>query len=266
MGPMTERVGSPGVGARLKSLREGKRVSLRQIANTTKISVPALDAIERDDPRKLPGGIFGRSFVRAYARELGLDGDETAREFFAQFPDLHERADGLDARASSGDVRERAMALLSVAGILVPIVAIAVWFYSGRAIVEEAPLPAGRIAAAATDVPAPVPARATVDAVPAVGSLPDEPADERPLTLHVSALSSCWVSVVADGREVVSRLFSAGESEAVRAESELRLKVGNATAVSLRLNGSPMRAIGTAGEVVTIRIDSSNASQWLASH
>jgi hypothetical protein len=36
--------------------------------------------------------------------------------------------------------------------------------------------------------------------------------------------------------------------------------------VSLRLNGSPMRAIGTAGEVVTIRIDSSNASQWLASH
>ena len=71
MGPMTER-GTTGVGARLKGLREGKRVTLRQIAASTKISVPSLEAIERDDVRKLPGGIFGRSFVRSYARELGL--------------------------------------------------------------------------------------------------------------------------------------------------------------------------------------------------
>lgn len=121
MGPMTDRGGNPGVGARLQRLRETRRVSLRQIANTTKIAVPALEAIERDDPRKLPGGIFGRSFVRAYARELGLDGDVTAQEFFAQFPDLHEPADLVDQASSASDVRERALALLSIAGVLIPI-------------------------------------------------------------------------------------------------------------------------------------------------
>jgi cytoskeletal protein RodZ len=264
---MTERTGPAGVGARLQRLREGKRISLRQIANTTKISVPALEAIERDDPRKLPGGIFARSFVRAYARELGLDGDETAREFFDQFPDLTEPVDLRDQGISASDVRERAVALLSVAGVLVPILAVGIWFYAGRVEVAETPLPAARIAAAAsTAVPPQVPARASADAVPAIGSLPAEPSIEGPLTLHVAARASCWVSITADGREVVSRLLTAGDTEAVRADSELRVKVGNATAVSLRLNGSAMRPLGNAGEVVTIRIDSTNASQWLDSH
>ena len=262
MGPMTER---GGVGARLQGLREGRRVTLRQIANITKIAVPALEAIERDDPRKLPGGIFGRSFVRAYARELGLDGDEIAREFFSQFPDLAEPEESGDQGAAR-DKRERAVALLSIAGVVIPVVALAIWFYAGRTQVQERPLPAARVAAVSTAVPAPAPARATVDAVPAVGSVSDEATVEGPLTLHVTARAKCWVSVVADGREVFSRMFAAGDAESVRADSELRVKVGDAGAVSLRLNGSPMRAIGTAGQVVSIRIDPSTASQWLASH
>ena len=266
MGPMIERGGGPGVGARLQRLREGKRVSLRQIANTTKIAVPALEAIERDDPRKLPGGIFGRSFVRAYARELGLDGDDTAREFFAQFPDLQEPADLAAQSGAAGDVRERALALLSVAGVLIAIIAVAAWFYAGRSAVDEPRLPAARVTALSTRVPAPIPSKPTADAVPALGSVPAEPPGDGSLTLHVTARSGCWVSVTADGREVVARMLSAGETEAVRAASELRIKVGDATAVSLRLNGSPVRSLGSAGQVVTIRIDPSNAREWLVSH
>ncbi len=84
---MTERSDTGSVGARLKQARESKRVTLRQIANTTRIAVSALDAIERDDVKKLPGGIFARSFVRAYASELKLDVEQTVAEFFAQFPE-----------------------------------------------------------------------------------------------------------------------------------------------------------------------------------
>ena len=45
---MTER-SERGASARLKQARESKRVTLRQIANTTRIAVSALEAIERDD-------------------------------------------------------------------------------------------------------------------------------------------------------------------------------------------------------------------------
>ena len=77
---------SSGFGGRLRDARERRGVSLRQIANATKISVAVLEALERNDISKLPGGIFGRAFVRSYAIEVGLDPDATIQEFIAQFP------------------------------------------------------------------------------------------------------------------------------------------------------------------------------------
>ena len=56
------------VGAMLREARERRGLSLRQIANSTKIAMMTLEALERNDIARLPGGIFSRSFVRAYAR------------------------------------------------------------------------------------------------------------------------------------------------------------------------------------------------------
>ena len=73
-------------GSKLRDARERKGVSLREIANATKISVRALEALERNDISHLPGGIFSRSFVRAYAVQIGLNPDETVDDFIRQFP------------------------------------------------------------------------------------------------------------------------------------------------------------------------------------
>src|SRR5918911_1901599 len=72
-------------GGKLRQARERRGISLRQIAASTKISVAALEALERNDVSRLPGGIFSRAFVRSYAVEVGLDPDETIQEFIAQF-------------------------------------------------------------------------------------------------------------------------------------------------------------------------------------
>src|SRR6266566_3118582 len=73
-------------GSRMRHAREQRGVSLRQIADTTKISVSALEALERNEISRLPGGIFSRAFVRSYAAEIGVDPEQTVREFLAQFP------------------------------------------------------------------------------------------------------------------------------------------------------------------------------------
>ena len=73
-------------GRRLREARERRGVSLRQIANATKIGIGALEALERNDFSRLPGGIFSRAFVRSYATEVGLDPDRTLQDFIAQFP------------------------------------------------------------------------------------------------------------------------------------------------------------------------------------
>src|SRR6059036_3603350 len=77
---------SSGFGGALREARERRGVSLRQISNATKISMSALEALERNDISRLPGGIFSRAFVRAYAVEVGLEPEATIQEFIAQFP------------------------------------------------------------------------------------------------------------------------------------------------------------------------------------
>ena len=73
-------------GARMKRLREERGIALRDIAETTKISVSALEALERNEISRLPGGIFSRGFIRAYAEQIGADPEVTVREFIARFP------------------------------------------------------------------------------------------------------------------------------------------------------------------------------------
>src|SRR5712692_3512049 len=75
-----------GFGSRLRETRERKGITLRQIANATKISVGALEALERNDISRLPGGIFSRAFVRSYASQVGLDPEETVQDFIGEFP------------------------------------------------------------------------------------------------------------------------------------------------------------------------------------
>src|SRR5438067_6507336 len=72
-------------GSKLRAARERRGVTLRQIANATKISVGVLEALERSDISRLPGGIFSRGFVRSYAVEVGLEPEEAIRDFVAQF-------------------------------------------------------------------------------------------------------------------------------------------------------------------------------------
>ncbi len=57
----------------LARLRESKGISLRQIADSTKISLRFLEAIERGDFSQLPGGIYDRSYIRQYARAIDIE-------------------------------------------------------------------------------------------------------------------------------------------------------------------------------------------------
>ena len=99
----------PDFGTRMKRSREERGVSLRQIADVTRISVVALEALERNEISRLPGGIFSRGIVRSYALEVGLDPEQTVRDFLASFPEdsvtvgsPHVRRDDLDDRPRRG--------------------------------------------------------------------------------------------------------------------------------------------------------------------
>jgi cytoskeletal protein RodZ len=70
----------------LAAFRESRGVSLQQVAGVTRISMRYLQAIERAEFKKLPGGVYDVSYIRQYAGEIGLDPSVLLDFYRAQMP------------------------------------------------------------------------------------------------------------------------------------------------------------------------------------
>ena len=81
------------IGERLRLAREERGIGLREICDQTRISVHYLEAIEANDYKRLPGGVFNRSFIKAYARCVGYD-EREAIEGYTRY--LREHGDSSD--------------------------------------------------------------------------------------------------------------------------------------------------------------------------
>jgi cytoskeleton protein RodZ len=81
------------IGEQLRLAREGRGIPLREISDQTRISIRYLEAIESNDYRRLPGGVFNRSFIKAYARCVGYD-EKEAVEGYTRY--LREHGDSGD--------------------------------------------------------------------------------------------------------------------------------------------------------------------------
>jgi len=81
------------IGEQLRLAREERGIPLREICDQTRISVHYLEAIEANDYKRLPGGVFNRSFIKAYARCVGYD-EREAIEGYTRY--LREHGDTSD--------------------------------------------------------------------------------------------------------------------------------------------------------------------------
>ena len=68
----------------LATIRHNRGITLEQIAESTKISIRSLEAIERGDFRKLPGGIYNTSYIRQYARAIDYDESELLAYYYRE--------------------------------------------------------------------------------------------------------------------------------------------------------------------------------------
>lgn len=72
------------LGEKLREAREARGYSLREVADNTRISARHLEAIEADDYKPLPGGVFNKGFIRAFARYVGVDETEALGDYTRQ--------------------------------------------------------------------------------------------------------------------------------------------------------------------------------------
>jgi cytoskeleton protein RodZ len=115
-------------GDKLKREREMRRITLDEISESTKIPRRYLESLERENFESLPGGVFNKGFVKAYARYLGLDEEQAVADYVAvareelpsedQFPlEIHEKPDReLNPRKSQLPLIAAVVALVGVLG------------------------------------------------------------------------------------------------------------------------------------------------------
>jgi cytoskeleton protein RodZ len=271
-------------GGTLRSARERKGISLRHIANATKISMSALEALERNDFDRLPGGIFSRSFVRAYADEVGLDPDQTVADFLKEAgetfepppqiaaedtPLLPERNDpALDFRQSWRPTRVFGLGPWT-AILLVIVIPLAIWgtFHAMKgAAPAAAPPPAATDNSQQQQQPQASQPQDGGSAAPAApnptGPIPDlEPGQTMRMVLAPTA--ECWVSLTVDGDVKLSRILAAGERETHEIREGAVLTVGDAGAMAFTINGRPSKPVGARGVVETLRITRSNFKDFI---
>jgi cytoskeletal protein RodZ len=220
----------------------------------------SLEALERSDLARLPGGIFTRAFVRAYAKEVGLDPDRTIQDFVAELPPeaaaVNSRTAMIEEGARLESERQAATTAIRLALVSAPIIGLVIYYGGSRT-------PSGDMPTVSV-VEAEMPAPPAVQEPAASASLADAvPAPAR-LRMDIAPRASCWVSVTADGERVFSGMMAAGDTRSVVAKEQILVSVGDAGAFAYALNGRPGKALGAPGDVVSTRITPSNLSEFIA--
>jgi hypothetical protein len=264
------------VGAQLRASREARGLTIEALAHTTRVQARILAAIERDDVAGVPPRPFGRGLVRAYAREMGLDADRIAREYFAQFapappagstqPGLPDHRPQLESSAEPTRERRVWIPLVAAAGLTAGVALAAVLV---RTWISPAASPSSGIGtsgmpteAAVSDAtpppPADTPQAAAAPAAPVDAPAPP-PVPASPLSIVLTAERPSWVTADADGRRALYMTVLPGAPQTVTASREIVIRVGDAGNVTWQVNGRSIGTMGRPGQIRDITVTPANA-------
>lgn len=246
---------------KLRRERELRGISLKQISEETKIGVRFLEALEENKLELIPGEFYRRSYLRAYARHLGLDEDRAVNAYlYSRGEDREEaetQAPASDAGAPSWPIWVAGLVLLLGAGFLLT--------RSNGAANESVPPSAEAPRAEATSLePGSEPETTDRPRVPSAELVPESALangaspppvaakatdPSAPLRLVLAVTEPCWLEIRADGVVVASGLKEEGFRQALSAHDEVKLWLGNAGGVSLWVNERPAKPLGRDGQV-----------------
>lgn len=234
-------------GEELRLAREARGISLREISEQTRISVRYLEAIEANDYKRLPGGIFNRSFIKAYAKYIGYDEQQAVEGYARTARELGESPDEVATTPyqprvfTDGSSRSPLVTLLLTVLILA-VLSLGVWgakhWYERReaARANNNASPAANPQSTQANAPAPT--------APANAAAPSTAATKG-FHIQIKARGEgVWVSAQVDDSKKATG-FILQPDEAREFDPQESLKIGyaqvKAKALEVNINGRPVR-------------------------
>ncbi|WP_406678481.1 helix-turn-helix domain-containing protein [Moorella sp. ACPs] len=244
------------VGEVLRSARQAKGLSLREVEEATKIRLRYLEALENGEYNQLPGRVYALGFVRSYARYLGLDVQAVVQQFKQEYPTEEDNSPVEEQRLPArGYAREKRRHWLLVPAVLLVLWGIN-WLYNHYrpSFDQSASPPQPQVTEPAPVTPAP---QQPVTQPPPVGTTPQVQGVE----VKVRASGDCWMGAEVDGKKDFAGILKAGESRVLQGKEKITVTLGSAGAVEVTINGQVQPPLGRVGDVVTFEAtkDSSQA-------
>ena len=239
------------LGEQLRRAREARGVSLREISEQTRITMRHLEAIETDEYQHLPGGIFNKSFIKAYARYVGFD-EQRALELYART--ARERGESVDevattphrSRVYTGDPARSPWVTFALSALIVVVLALIV--YGGLHYYRRTE---GPQAAGATPTPA---ANGNKQAAAQTPQPPPPP--EQGLQIQVRAKGKpFWLTTLQDDdKKKRGRMLFPDKPEDFAPQDSLSLMFDRPSVefLEVSINGRPAR----------LPDDAASAGQW----
>jgi cytoskeletal protein RodZ len=267
--PACPRGTSMDIGGALHEARERRGLTLQQISDATKISTGILGRIERNEFARLPGSVFTRGYLRAYAGAVGISSEPLVQAYAVQTnpapvveprsaPQARrpQRATTWRIRVPVGTIRDlkSSWPLVVTTAATLAVIVILYGAVTTRSSNPSAASPANADAASARAETDGAPAATTGSDSTAATGTSGQQAPAFPATLAMHFTKECWVGLTADGQSIVYRLVQPGETITARAETEMVVRIGDPTAFTYTLNGTPGRPVGKPGMPVRFRI------------
>ena len=259
----------PSFGAQLKRQREQRKISLDDISASTKIGTRFLRAIEDDQFDQLPGGIFNKGFVRAYARHLGLDEEQTVADYLeASGTEGSEDKSAEPVEQAEVEPEEPTAARIPWGSFAVVLLLAALTFATLKYYSREKPpgsvpqVASGESSSsqsATLSIAQPSQPKISVPPPPATQTKPTVPVQAQPaagsFVVLLKARDDSWISGTVDGTQVPDQLLTASSEKSVSAQQSITLKAGNIGALDIYFNGQKLPSQGEEGEVKTLAFD-----------
>jgi cytoskeleton protein RodZ len=253
---------------KLRRERELRGISLKQISEETKIGVRFLEALEENRIDLIPGEFYRRSYLRAYARYLGLDEERALNAYDYAHQASSENGNGAREASEASTVSPAPWPKWALGALLVLLALPAALLLKSESPSPTESTPAPDVESVSPSPPMPMSEQSAAprDQGPVI---PDVPmAQTAPVTdgleLVLAVDEACWLEIEADGEIVTSGLKDGGFRQEVTASREVKLWLGNAGGVSVWLNGRPAKALGRAGQVrKDLSITPDNYTQFL---
>lgn len=267
-------------GDKLRRERELRAVTLDEIAEATKIGTRSLKALEDEHFDILPGGIFNKGFVRAYAKYLGIDEEQAVADYVAAVVKNSPSAAPTDEAVVASIVKKRSepekpigvddggSSKIWVALAVIALLAgggYSTWKYyqqrqaqqmADAAAIQTQTAPAVQAPPAvepqSTPTPEVVSATASTTSTTSAAIVPvvsEAASTEFTLTLHTT--EEAWVSIQADGKTAVQGLLSPHTDRKITAKEKIVMRVGKPGALEVSFNGTPVGPLGPPDRSVT---------------